>query len=115
MNTSSQSEPPVTINKCGHTFGSTCLSAWLEKATTCPTCRVELFAEEIPDWLKNGFISGSSFWILPRGDGGESAAFETLLRREHGFRATVTEADGGEGGDLSEEDQRRGIVRRVYA
>ena len=39
-------------------FGRTCLDKWLEDATTCPMCRVEV--KESMEWLKNAFI-GSIF------------------------------------------------------
>ena len=32
-------ESGSTTTRCGHTYHEACLSKWLERATTCPTCR----------------------------------------------------------------------------
>ncbi|KAH7135721.1 hypothetical protein B0J11DRAFT_167752 [Dendryphion nanum] len=33
---------PVTLKMCGHIFGRRCLDQWLQEATTCPVCRIEV-------------------------------------------------------------------------
>ena len=37
-------EPAVTLNKCNHSFGVTCLSRWLSQSASpsCPICRTSL-------------------------------------------------------------------------
>jgi hypothetical protein len=37
-------EGSATTTTCGHVYHSTCLSTWLERASTCPTCRHTLAA-----------------------------------------------------------------------
>ena len=34
--------------KCGHVFGLSCIHSWLQKNTTCPSCRAELPEPEKP-------------------------------------------------------------------
>jgi len=37
-------EDDVARTHCGHTFHVTCLTSWLERATTCPSCRTRVAA-----------------------------------------------------------------------
>ena len=37
-------EGEATSTPCGHTFHVTCMTSWLERATTCPSCRTRVAA-----------------------------------------------------------------------
>jgi hypothetical protein len=37
-------EGESTSTPCGHTFHVTCMTSWLERATTCPSCRTRVAA-----------------------------------------------------------------------
>ena len=49
-------EGESTRTPCGHTFHVTCMTSWLERATTCPSCRTRVSAaptnpDAEPPWL----------------------------------------------------------------
>ena len=49
-------EGESTRTPCGHTFHVTCMTSWLERATTCPSCRTRVSAapsnpDTAPPWL----------------------------------------------------------------
>jgi hypothetical protein len=49
-------EGEATSTPCGHTFHVTCMTSWLERATTCPSCRTRVAAaptnpDAEPPWL----------------------------------------------------------------
>jgi len=49
-------EGESTRTPCGHTFHVTCMTSWLERATTCPSCRTRVAAaptnpDAEPPWL----------------------------------------------------------------
>ena len=53
-NTDQNPEQPCKVGHCGHIFGRTCLSTWVEPAgsrsnRTCPLCRAVLFGADTPD------------------------------------------------------------------
>jgi Zinc finger, C3HC4 type (RING finger) len=50
-------ESGATTTPCGHTYHSACLSSWLERANTCPSCRTVVAAAPTnpnaePVWLQ---------------------------------------------------------------
>lgn len=49
-------EGESTRTQCGHTFHVTCMTSWLERATTCPSCRTRVSTaptnpDAEPPWL----------------------------------------------------------------
>jgi hypothetical protein len=40
-------EPSIAIHHCQHTYHIRCLNTWLNKASTCPMCRAQLFPAKV--------------------------------------------------------------------
>mgnify|MGYP003891767953 CR=1 FL=1 len=86
---------PTTTTTCGHVYHESCLSTWLQRGTTCPTCRTTLAEAPAnprapPMWLD---------WF--------EARHQALTSRIQANRAMLTEINEGLASIYADKKRRR--------
>ncbi|KAF2787128.1 hypothetical protein K505DRAFT_343202 [Melanomma pulvis-pyrius CBS 109.77] len=132
-------ERAVTLKKCGHVFGSTCLDKWLENANTCPLCRIEVKEDVVVDCPPRAFALGVYMTVKQMQDFHAAMAQtrvdraverededqdENIEEKDEGYGGRGSQVKGQGRGETSEQERgswiqrrrgRRSVVRRIYA